>query len=272
MTRLLLVAGLCASLLTVASTACSTMPSGPRETCGNGVDDDNNGLIDCADPDCKGKQECFFDGGFYGTCSKCGQTCQRQTQCLQTSYFNDVPLPTCESLDGGPELRCSALRKNVQVNLSMNVDRYRGTTFASVATRFINRRLTDGGLLTCTDVEQVASGRTAAESGQLEDAGVFSLAALDVRRQTGSGDITVPFVNVLTIDSFLIWSELWTGTPDGITKYPTGIRRGFECFDGPAIGQAWPPITELDNCAPAGVDAGAGANCRTFRVTATRGP
>ena len=35
---------------------------------------------------------CFFDGGFFGSCGKCGQPCAKQTDCLTTGWFNDVRL------------------------------------------------------------------------------------------------------------------------------------------------------------------------------------
>lgn len=276
MTRLLLVAGLCAAMLVVGSSACSTMPSGPRETCGNGVDDDNNGLIDCADPDCKGKSECFFDGGFYGTCSKCGQVCARQEQCLQTSFFNDVPLPTCESADGGAERRCTAFARNRSVDVVLNAQNAWGTNIAvtrSIATRFIKRTGTDGGMVNCSTVEAAAPGRLATDARQLEDTGAFNYLGIDVRViNNASANIPLRLLNVITGGDYFIWMEMWGGPPDGITKFPTGRRLGFECFDGPSIGQQWAPITDADNCVAAGVDGGAGTACRIFNVTAIRGP
>lgn len=274
MTRLLAAVALCASLMFVSVSACS-MPSGPRETCGNGIDDDNNGLVDCADPDCKGKSECFYDGGFYGTCGKCGTVCTKQTDCLTTSYFNDVPLPSCASPDGGPEKKCNVFAKNVQVNVIFSGSAYTGlaTSPQSIATRFISKKAVDGGVVTCSMVEAATPGRTAAEANQLEASGAFSLFGIDVRTLTGApNSVPIQFINVQTASDYLIWLELWTARPDSLTKYPAGRRIGFECFDGPAIGQSWPPITENDNCVPPGADAGAGVMCRQFNVTAIRGP
>jgi hypothetical protein len=274
MTRFFIAAAACAALMFVTVSACSSSMT-VRETCGNGVDDDMNGLIDCADPDCKGKSECFYDGGFFGTCGKCGLTCTKQTDCLTTSYFNDVPLAYCESPDGGNEKKCTSFKKNVQVDVILNAQQAWGTLISptrSIATRFIEKKAADGSPVTCATVEAAAPGRTAATARQLEDTGRFNYFGIDVRPITSaSGSIPIRFLNVLTGSNYLIWMEMWAGTPDSATKFPTGNRLGFECFDGPAIGQTWSPITENDNCVAPGVDAGASV-CRQYQVTATRGP
>ncbi|MBE2248308.1 MAG: hypothetical protein IAE78_02090 [Myxococcus sp.] len=273
MTRLAAAAIACVALMLFSVSACSVMPNGPRETCGNGIDDDGNGLIDCADPDCKGKAECSYDGGFFGSCGKCGTSCTNQTQCLTTSYFNDVPLPYCENPDGGSEKKCTAFAKNVQVDVILNAQGAWGTLIGptrSIATRFIKRKAADGTPVNCMIVEAAAAGRTAANARQLEDSGRFTYQGIDVRPiSNASGSIPIRFLNVLVGGDFLIWMEMWGGPPDSTTKFPTGNRLGFECFDGPSIGQQWAPITENDNCSA--TDGGM-ATCKQFQVQATRGP
>ncbi|MDX2009721.1 MAG: hypothetical protein SFW67_06010 [Myxococcaceae bacterium] len=257
-----------AGFLTVAVSSCTMMP-GQREICANNIDDDMNGLVDCADPDCQGKPECFVDAGFFGKCAKCGQGCSRQEQCLQTSFFNDVPLPTCENS------RCSALEANVSVDVILSAQQAWGTLISptrSIATRFIKKTAIDGTPVTCSSVEAAAPGRTQVAVRQLEDSGKFLYQGIDIRPITqASGSIPLRFLNVTTGGNYLIWMEMWGGVPDGTTKFPTGNRLGFECFDGPAIGQSWPALTPNDNCVAPGQDAGT-ATCRQFQVTATRGP
>ncbi len=269
MTRVLVVSALALVAAVPLIPACTSMPSGPREICENGLDDDNNGKIDCADPDCAGQDVCFFDGGFFGTCGKCGKPCTTQTACLNTSWFNDVPLAYCEMG------KCTSFAKNVQVDVILNAQQAWGTLIGptrSIATRFIKRTALDGSTVTCATVEAAAPGRMAVNSQQLENAGKFSYLAFDVRPITqATGSIPIRFVNTLTGSDYLIWMEMWGGTPDSATKFPTGNRLGFECFDGPMIGQQWGPITESDNCVVPGTDAG-GAVCRQYQVTATRGP
>ncbi|MDP3234739.1 MAG: hypothetical protein Q8N26_18300 [Myxococcales bacterium] len=277
MTRLVLAAVACAATMFISVSACSVMPSGPREICGNTIDDDNNGLIDCADPDCKGKSECSYDGGFFGTCGKCGSSCTNQVQCLTTGFFNDVPLPYCENPDGGSEKKCTAFQKNVQIDVILNAQQAWGTLIGptrSIATRFIKRKAADGSPVTCATIEAAAPGRLAVNAKQLEDSGKFTYQGIDVRPITNaSGSIPIRFLNVLTGADFLIWMEMWGGTPDSATKFPTGNRLGFECFDGPALGMQWAPITETDNCTTPGTDAGSMMTvCKQLQVQATRGP
>ena len=85
----------------------SCVPTSPTEICGNGLDDDCNGLVDAADPACQGCSSCSFFGcspGFIcneaGCCvshcgdglwngdegdldcgGSCGMTCQTSQHC-----------------------------------------------------------------------------------------------------------------------------------------------------------------------------------------------
>jgi hypothetical protein len=268
MTRVLVAMAVCLGLMGLLAPACTAMPNGPREICSNGIDDDKNGKIDCADPDCAGQPACFGDAGFFGACGKCGMPCANQTQCLTTSYFNDVPLPYCESG------KCVSLAKNVQVDVILNAQQAWGTLISqtrSIATRFIKRTATDGSPVTCSVIEAAASGRTAAQVQQLENTGKFSYLGIDVRPiNSATGSIPLRFLNVLTGSDYLIWMEMWGGAPDSTSKFPTGNRFGYECFDGPQVGQQWSPITENDNCPAPGVDGG--TVCRQYGVVAVRGP
>ncbi|MCU0700217.1 MAG: hypothetical protein MUC96_27230 [Myxococcaceae bacterium] len=268
MIRVFFAALLGAGLLTVAVSSCTMMP-GQREICANNIDDDMNGLVDCADPDCKGKSECFVDAGFFGTCAKCGQGCSRQEQCLQTSFTNDQPLPLCLGA------RCTSLSKAISVNLTLNAAAYMGLSPAprSIVTRFISKTAIDGSEVTCSTIEAAAPGRTQAAVRQLEDTGRFQYLGFDSRTVMGTPgqDVRINFIPVQTGSQFLIWFEYWYGPIDGVTRFPTQNRAGFECFDGPAIGQSWPPLTPVDDCPAPGQDAG-GTMCRSFTLTATRGP
>ena len=46
----------------LSSNGCSSTPPPATEICGNGLDDDNDGLTDCADPDCTGDPSCTVAG------------------------------------------------------------------------------------------------------------------------------------------------------------------------------------------------------------------
>ncbi len=267
MTRLVPVLLISAVFTFVAAGSCSPVPQSTREVCGNGVDDDMNGLTDCFDADCRGKPECIIDAGTFGTCAKCGQTCSAQAQCLQTSFFADAPIPVCVGQ------RCQSFEKNVQVNLTIDTTPYAQlvNNVNSFAVRFIKKKAADGSVVGCAQLEAAAASKLAASAQQIESSGKFVFQGVDIRRSSmQQGSIRSNFINVATGGDYLIWVEFWFGPPDSATKFPTGNRLGYECFEGPTGGGAFPAIVAADECSTTG-DAGA-ASCRTFQLVATRGP
>lgn len=84
--------------------------SPPTEICGNGLDDDNDGLIDCYDPDCCGDAAC--DGIFYDPCDLTA-TCvshvlpttfsispDRSSPNTTNNLFSESTIPLVGDLDG----------------------------------------------------------------------------------------------------------------------------------------------------------------------------
>lgn len=240
--------------------ACSEQPA-KREICANGVDDDGNGLADCADPDCAGQAGCIgtMDAGFFGTCGKCGNVCSGQEECQSYDYIGDRPIPYCT------EGRCTALETFVQVRVQLETRQNwsgLGVSPASGSTRFIKKRARDGSAVTCERVAATASDRT--KPSAIEDSKTYVLQGLDVTRITnpmlGQG-ITYAFVNTQTGGDFLIWTELWGGAPDSSTKLPSGNRLGWGCFEDAAL--LGGPIIPEDNCPSTTSDAG---TCRVFTL------
>ena len=232
-----------------------------REVCSNGVDDDGNGLIDCADPDCAGQADCIgnMDAGYFGECEKCGNVCGGQEECQSYNYIDDRPIPYC--LQG----RCTALETFVQVRVQMDTKQNwsgLGVSPASGSTRFIKKTARDGSAVTCARVAATASDKT--KPAAIEDSKEYVEQGLDVTRITnpmlGQG-ITYAFVNTQTGGDFLIWSELWGGPPNSSTKLPTGNRLGWGCYE--AVAQVGGPITTEDNCPSTTSDAG---TCRVFTL------
>jgi hypothetical protein len=232
-----------------------------RETCGNGLDDDGNGLVDCADADCAGQAECFDtpDAGAFGTCRKCGNTCVDQSDCVSYNYTDDRPIPICTMG------RCTALESFVQVRVFLDTkDNWAGLGVSpqSGATRFNKKKAGDGTSVTCARVAMTASDRT--KPTAIEDSKQYVLQGVDVTRitnpQLGQG-ITYTYVNTQTGGDFLIWAELWGGPPNSSTKYPTGNRLGWGCFEAPA--DVGGPIVAADNCPSTTSDAGV---CRVFNL------
>lgn len=239
--------------LTLALSACSADPK--REICGDGIDNDGNGLADCADLDCTGQPQCVPPD--YGSCAKCSQTCSVQSACV-TSYLDERPIPQC--ING----HCTATEKFVQPRIDLNTrDNWQGLSLqpASGATRFIKKFANDGSPVTCATVATVAADRNA--PGAIEASGTLIVQGLDVTRVTnpmlGQG-ITYAYVNTQTGGDYLIWTELWGGPPNSTTKLPSGRRFGYGCFEtGPNVA----PIVPEDNCPSTTSDAG---TCRVFRL------
>ncbi len=239
--------------LTLALSACSADPK--REICGDGIDNDGNGLADCADLDCTGQPQCAPPD--YGSCAKCSQTCSVQSACV-TSYLDERPIPQC--ISG----HCTAVEKFVQPRVDLNTrDNWQGLSLqpASGSTRFIKKYANDGSPVTCATVAAVAADRNA--PGAIEASGTLIVQGLDVTRVTnpmlGQG-ITYAFVNTQTGGDYLIWTELWGGPPNSNTKLPSGRRFGYGCYEtGPNVA----PVVPEDNCPSTTSDAG---TCRVFRL------
>ncbi|MDP2276415.1 MAG: hypothetical protein Q8N23_25970 [Archangium sp.] len=226
-----------------------------REVCGDGIDNDNNGLTDCDDRDCAGQPACIPPD--YGNCAKCSQTCSAQSACV-TSYLDERPIPLC--VNG----RCSAVEKFIQPKIDLDTSaNWQGLTFMprSGSTRFIKKFANDGSPVTCATVFAVASDRNAA--GAIEASSNLIVQGLDVTPvNTMAGQvINYTFVNTQTGGDYLIWTELWGGPVGSTTKLPTGRRFGYGCFEsGPQVA----PLVPEDNCPSTTSDAGV---CRRFRLT-----
>jgi len=234
-------------------------PAKPHEICYNGIDDNGDGLIDCADPECAFLPEC--QSNYYGTCPRCSSACTVQRECIRPEgWVYEQPLAICRNNV------CTAWDKAIQVRIELDTH----TTWAgfqppprSVLTRFIKKAAADGSVVDCSVVAAAAPGKLPADVLQLETSDRFVLQGFDVyglsNPQLGQG-ISLPLVNVSTGSDYLLYIEFWYGPRDGTTKLPTLNRAGWGCFDDPAV------TTQLfpsDNCQSTTSDAG---TCRTFRL------
>lgn len=235
-------------------------PNTKREICGNGFDDDENGLADCADPDCSGQSGCpVTDGGQFGSCGKCGQTCSKQESCLNISWSSDAPLPDCAAS------KCQSFNQALQVAVRVDVGSG-GWSFVtpvprSMQMRFIRKTALDGSAVSCSTVQALATGKMTTDADQIERSGKFNFIGYDVTPISGSlgGYITQPYVNVGTAQEFLIWVEIWSGPREATTKLPTGVRQGWGCFEsGPAVA----PLIPEDHCPVSPTSP----TCRTISV------
>ncbi|MGA1393845.1 MAG: SUMF1/EgtB/PvdO family nonheme iron enzyme, partial [Phycisphaerales bacterium] len=95
-------------------------PSFGRETCGDGVDDDGDGLIDCDDPDCFAELGCCPDGQAacggacvdlatdLANCGECGVVCDDGDPCTVDACVDGVCVHTPIDADGDgyPSIAC----------------------------------------------------------------------------------------------------------------------------------------------------------------------
>ncbi len=242
------------------------------EICNNGKDDDANGKTDCEDIDCSGQAGCPVidtDAGSYGTCAKCGTECASQQQCLTKTFQEDNP-PYPECIAG----RCQLFSKNVQVALEIDTASLNGFSppLRALNTRIISKTGLNGTAVICSDVIAAASGKTANDAAQLEkptDGGMtrFNFRGYDVSplQATGGQIIKQPFVNVATGSNYLIWTEIWGGPVDTLSKLPTGARYTWGCFES---GAAVDPIVAADTC----FNIPDGGFCKTIKVKLVNGP
>lgn len=228
-----------------------------RETCGDGLDNDGNGLTDCDDPDCTGQTLCV-DLTNYGSCAKCGKSCTAQPACV-TDYVTERPIPYC--LEG----KCWATNTFIQPRVFIDTkDNWNGLANApqSGTTRFIKKQASDGSAVTCATVAAAAADRS--KPSAIEASGKFVIQGMDVTRVQNpnlSQGITYTFVNTQIGGDFLIWTELWAGPPDSLTKMPQGFRQGYGCYeDAATVGG---PLLATDGCPSTVSDAG---TCRVFRL------
>jgi hypothetical protein len=233
-------------------------PAQKKEICNNGIDDDGNGLIDCADPTCSPEPACDQpDAGWWGFCAKCGAACNNQQECLSNGW-SDTPLPLC--LDR----KCQALFEGIDVRFEMDTSSWAGVSqpVQSWQTRFVSKTALDGTAVTCARLKALATAIDGAHADQIETAKLFNFLSYDTTPVTTftPTSLTQAFLHVNAGKNFLIWTELWSGTRSSDTKLPTGTRWGVGCYEsGPAVAE----IKVEDNWPMTG---GPTATSRTIKV------
>jgi hypothetical protein len=197
-------------------------PSGPETSCTNGLDDNGDGLVDCADPTCTQNSNCV---------GKPGGTCAVQLDCVDGGYGFVNPLGLCE---GG---RCYAPDAGIEVRLEVNTLSYAGCCdgrpFGTLNTRFVRKQALDGGAVSCAVLQGAAASRLALDADQLERSDRFNMLGYDISRIQGAtpGMTIAGQVRTGTGRDFIVWTELWSGAPDSNTRLPTGQRWGWGCVE-----------------------------------------
>ncbi len=227
------------------------------ELCDDGVDNNGNGLIDCADPSCEAQVVCAPD---YGSCEKCGQACTVQADCVERDVFRDQPVPLCTA--GVCRANAEYVRPNV---VGVNVPVFAPRIPRSASVRFIKKTALDGSAVTCARIKAVADGadpENVEDFDAIETSGAFNLMGIDVTpiQQWTAADNTLRmrWVPTQTGSDYLIWMDFWGGPRNG--DYPSGGRIGHGCVEDSA---RLTPVVESDSCPTVQSDAGM---CREFQV------
>jgi len=201
---------------------------GPDETkdteiCNNGIDDDENGLSDCADPSCASDAAC-----------QAGSECAKQEDCASRpfgDYLND-PIPLCLNA-----MTCSTPEASIDLHFQVKRPGYVATPVGTVNTRFVKKVAVDGSPVNCARLKEIASSCKAVDADQIERTGLFNLQAYSVVKVSGQTGGTVIPINAFSTSTgadFIIWAELWSEQPGTVSKLPQGSRHNFVCIDDPA--------------------------------------
>lgn len=227
-------------------TSCGVRPPDGQkspETCGNELDDDGNGLVDCADPVCSANTEC-----------EPAPECAKQTDCFlnDDDYFDfiSLPVPRCDNAK-----KCVTEGVSIDINVQLRKGNgYAGTGWETngISVRFIKKVAVDGSAVTCDIINNIATGNAPADADVLERSGRFNYMAMNTysaNNTVGKTDIPLGY-SVTTGSDFLVFAELWTAKLDSLTHYPTGKRVEHRCYDNPndaLTGALLQPITEADS-------------------------
>jgi hypothetical protein len=212
---------------------------GPKElNCVDRADDDGDGLVDCADPDCSVDIACR---------PKPPKPCSRQRDCgnivdelvtkccLPKSPVSDEPEGALRCFAPGPT-EPDGDPKESNIFFGLNLDRFASASSKPkvALVRFIYPKKLDGGPLTCQEVLAL-TGATQDTRSQLDDNPEINqvfrcLYPLD----WGSG---TSFRNMIATvpqgKGFLLYGEAWYGGRE--LNYPTGNRAATFCRDDVTI-------------------------------------
>ncbi|MGA9520608.1 MAG: hypothetical protein WBV82_04040 [Myxococcaceae bacterium] len=230
------------AVIALGLVGCGTPPgSGPEaEQCGNTIDDDKDGLADCADSDCSGATEC-----------QAASECAKQTDCLGASDYDDfrnAPMPICKGAR-----TCETPAESIDIHFQIKRPGYGSVPVGTINTRFVKKTAVDGSAVDCARLADVASSREEADADQIERTGLFNLQAYDVTpvsgpSQTSATVIPLNAFSVSTGADFIIWVELWSGARSSVTELPRGKRWNYVCVDsGPEVAEIKPEHHWADN-------------------------
>lgn len=145
------------------------------EQCGNQVDEDQDGLIDCADPDCAADVAC-----------EAPPECSKQTDCFSSTYdyfdYINEPIPRCDNAK-----KC--VTDGQAIDLHIQLKKGLGWSGLSTATpgatvRLIKKTAVDGSAVNCDLINSIAGGNTPEDADALEKSGRFNYLAFESQSVT----------------------------------------------------------------------------------------
>lgn len=204
-------------------------PLTKEQFCFDGKDDDENGLVDCADPQCAAVPGCGTTGQTDGG-GQTGTACADQVSCLTNGDYDVRPIPMCV---GG----FCATPTMIKVRMTVNGQNYAGVPAAqikSMLTRIVSKRAIDGSTVTCDTLKDAAPSKLPADADQLVRTKRFNILSYDILPLSVSPGQSFEHSRLYTNvgKDFLIWAEIWGGGING--DLPTGNRAGWSCKDNEA--------------------------------------
>lgn len=219
-------------VVVLAALGCGTPPDQqkPPETCGNTIDDDGNGLVDCADPVCASDASC-----------QAPSECSKQTDCFRATYdyfdYSSEPIPRC---DAKPTSTNPSFHKCVTEGQSIDMfiqlkKQWAAPSYETpgATVRLIKKTAVDGSAVNCDLINSLAIGNAPTDADILDRSNKFNYLAFEAQSvNSTNGAVTIRLLsNVTTGSDFLVFAELWTGKISSSTHYPTGKRVEWQCYD-----------------------------------------
>lgn len=212
------------------SNACGAEPH--EAGCGDYLDDDGDGLTDCADTDC---------ASFPACAPRPAVSCSRQSDCgdIVDEMVTDVCLAgTCQA-PGAATSRGDAITAQVGIRLVFEASLTGTSKPRSAVVRFVDSRRPDGSSLTCADLKASGNCRDMQSRSRIDDDAsvnqVFrTVYALDFSGCVGS-ECVFPglFATLPRAQGMLLYGEAWYGPRE--LNDPTGQCAAVFCSEGQAV-------------------------------------
>ena len=222
--------GFCATGKTCLAGVCQAETH--ETNCADAVDEDLDGLTDCADSDCATATVCA---------PRPNVPCARQRDCgdIVDEMVTDVCLGGYCKAPGAATYRGDAITAQVGIRLVFGGALTGQTKPRSSVVRFVDSRRPDGSSLSCTQLKAMGNCKDLTTRSRIDDDSsinqVFrSVYALDFSTCVGT-ECVFPslFASVPQGTNFLLYGEAWYGARE--LNDPTGECASVYCSEGQAV-------------------------------------